>query len=192
MELEEEEMDVGTLRKTLGVLQDELATLNANKENVAEIMVMQQMELDWKRRELNERQADMDCWQRDATSTLQATIQLARGQPPVPPAPTSQPDLPQNPHPPQNLRSEHHQCPPNPQDPRNPQRPEQHPAAQQERKPQNHARISEKRQPSHVGRGNTQQHRQNRDEQSPRSPRRQVTDEQNLPSRRQCPSGSRR
>ena len=88
VELEEEEMDAETLRTTLIVLQEELATLKANQENVVDAMVLQKMEIDWQCRELNERQADMDRWQRDATATLEEAIQLARGQP----APTSQPD----------------------------------------------------------------------------------------------------
>ena len=40
VELEEGEMDVETLRTTLIVLQEELANLRANQENVAETMLM--------------------------------------------------------------------------------------------------------------------------------------------------------
>ena len=46
VELEEEDMDYETLRTTLIVLQDELANLRANQENVAETMVLQQREID--------------------------------------------------------------------------------------------------------------------------------------------------
>ena len=46
MELEEEEMDSETLRSTLIVLQEELANLRANQENVAETMALQQREID--------------------------------------------------------------------------------------------------------------------------------------------------
>ncbi|XP_062099895.1 uncharacterized protein LOC133805752 [Humulus lupulus] len=122
VELEEEEVDAETLRTTLIVLQEELATLKANKENVVETMVLQQMES----RELNERKADMDRRQRDATTALEASIQLARGQP----APTSQPNQPPNSHPHQNLQSYHPQYHHNPPHPRSPQRLEQPLAAQ--------------------------------------------------------------
>ena len=46
VEMEEEEMDAETLRTTLIVLQEELANLRANQENVAETMVLQQREID--------------------------------------------------------------------------------------------------------------------------------------------------
>ena len=45
LEFEEEELDSETLRATLGVLQDELANLRANQENVAETMALQQREI---------------------------------------------------------------------------------------------------------------------------------------------------
>ena len=49
VEFKEEEMDSETLRTTLIVLQEELANLRANQENVAETMVLQQREIDQQR-----------------------------------------------------------------------------------------------------------------------------------------------
>ena len=80
LNFEEEEMDSETLRTTLSVLQDELANLRANQENAAETLALQQREIERQRQELNEQQANMDRRQRDATTALEAAIQLARGQ----------------------------------------------------------------------------------------------------------------
>ena len=41
LEFDEEEVDSETLKTTLGVLQDELATLRANQESATEIMASQ-------------------------------------------------------------------------------------------------------------------------------------------------------
>ena len=80
------------LRATLGVLQDELANLRVNQENAAETLALQQREIERQRQELNERQTDMDRRQRDATTALEAAIQLAQGHA----TPASQPDQPPN------------------------------------------------------------------------------------------------
>ncbi|XP_062099633.1 uncharacterized protein LOC133805462 [Humulus lupulus] len=90
LEFEEEELDSETLRATLGVLQNELANLRANQENVAETMSMQQREIECQCQELSEWQADMDRRQRDDMVALEAAIQLAQSQT----APASQPDQP--------------------------------------------------------------------------------------------------
>ncbi|XP_062118734.1 glutenin, low molecular weight subunit-like [Humulus lupulus] len=126
----------------------------------------------------------MDRQQRDVNVALEAAIQLARGQP----APASQPDQPPITHPQQNPHSEHPQYHHNPPQPRNPQGPEQPPVAQQERPVQN----PEQQPPSRVDRDNSQQQRQNRVEQLPRSPRCQTAEEKNPPSMGQRPSGDRR
>ncbi|XP_062118974.1 transcriptional activator ptaB-like [Humulus lupulus] len=128
-------------------MQEELATLSANQDNVVETMVLQQREIDWQRRELNEWQANMDCWQRDATIALEVAIQLARGQL----APTSQPNQPPSSHPQQNLQSERPQYHHNPPQPRSPQGAEQPPAAQQERQAHNPDRNNKQQPPSRSG-----------------------------------------
>ena len=92
LEFDEEELDSETLRAMLGVLQDELANLRANQENAAEIMASQQREIEHKRQELSERQAEMDPRQRDAMAALEAAIKLARNQAAL----ASQPDQPPN------------------------------------------------------------------------------------------------
>ena len=92
LEFDEEELDSETLRNTLGVLQDELASLRASQESAAEIMAWQQQEIERQRLELSERQAEMDRCQREAMAALEAALQLARNQA----APASQPDQPTN------------------------------------------------------------------------------------------------
>ncbi|XP_062100762.1 uncharacterized protein LOC133806682 [Humulus lupulus] len=162
-------MDSKTLRTTLSVLHEELANLRANQENVAETMALQQREIDCQRQELNERQADMDRQQRDTTAALEASIQLARGQP----APTSQPDQPPRVPPQQDPNSSH------PSQPASPPRPKQPPAAQQDipfQDPEQHP-------PSRAGRDNPHHQRQNRVGQPPRSPKCQTAEEPNPPSR---------
>ncbi|XP_062080684.1 glutenin, low molecular weight subunit-like [Humulus lupulus] len=117
---EQEEMDYETLRATLGVLQDELASLRANQENTAETLALQQREIERQRQELNERQTEMDRRHRDATTALEAAIHFTRGHA----APASQPDQPPRASP---------QRAPNPSppiQPTSPQRSEQPPVSQ--------------------------------------------------------------
>ncbi|XP_062080761.1 uncharacterized protein LOC133785552 [Humulus lupulus] len=130
------------------------------------------------------KKVDMDHRQRDSIASLEAAIQLARGKL----APASQPDQPPSTHPQQNPHSEHPQLHHNPPQPMHPQRPEQPLVVQQERPFQD----PEQQPPSRVGRENNQKQRQNRVGQHPRSPRCQTTEEQNLPSRGQRPSGGSR
>ncbi|XP_062113713.1 transcriptional activator ptaB-like [Humulus lupulus] len=177
-------MDAETLRAALIVLQEELANLRANQENVVGTMVLQQREIDRQRQELNDQQANIDRRQRDDTAALVTAIQLARGQL----APASQPNQPTSTHPQQNPHSELPQHQHNPPQPMHPQRQEQPLAAQQERPFQN----PEQQPTSRAGRENTQQQRQNRAGQHPRSPRCQTVEEQNPPSSGQRPSGGRR
>ena len=55
LEFDEEELDIETLKNTLGVLQDELANLRASQETAAEVMARQQQEIERQRLELSER-----------------------------------------------------------------------------------------------------------------------------------------
>ncbi|XP_062118507.1 glutenin, low molecular weight subunit-like [Humulus lupulus] len=125
----------------------------------------------------------MDRRQRDATAALEVAIQLARGQPTL----ASQSDQPPNTHPQQNPHSKHPQHHHNLPQPMNPQGSEQPPDAQQERP----FYDLEQQPSSRADQNNTQQQRQNWAKQHPRSPGRQMAEEQNPPSRGQRPLGSK-
>ncbi|XP_062094780.1 uncharacterized protein LOC133800750 isoform X2 [Humulus lupulus] len=176
LDFEEEEMDDATLKSTLGVLQEELASLKANQETAAEVMARQQQEIDRQRAELSERQAEVDRRQTEAMTALEAALLLARNQA----APASQPDQPAN-GPPQRAPN-----PSPPIQPSSPQRPEQ------PQTPHDDVPLDpEENPPSQAARGNPPQQRQNRAERQPRSPRRHENDGPNQANRGQYPPGIR-
>ena len=85
MDLGVEEMDPETLKNLVAAMQAKMAALKANQENVAETIILQQREIDRQRHELASQQEEVSGRQREATTTLEVALLLARGVQVAPP-----------------------------------------------------------------------------------------------------------
>ena len=85
MDLGEEEMDPKTMKNPMAAMQAEMAIMRSNQDNVAETIILQQAELDMQRRELAAQQEEILRHQREAATTLEVSLHLARGAQAAPP-----------------------------------------------------------------------------------------------------------